>query len=176
LSIDADNVKAYIRFLRGDKTVSYDEDSLYDTLQDIIRLVMKRHFPMDDKDPRKEDVICIGLLKCIDLMNSDHIKPEGNVISMFYSGVRNSIGNSLKSEARKAKKMNDMLDKSEDKDIQEELNFASVDFRNYLRKFLKKISYYGNLVSDSLKSDLTGWTETPMDRAIVLTSLYRAAK
>jgi len=178
LSIDADNVKRYIRTLRGEEGLEYDEDSLYDTLQDIIRVVMKRHFPMDDRDPRKEDVISIGLVKCLELMHSEHIRIDGNVISMFYSGIRNSIGNSLKSAARKSKKMNEILDRSENEDIQEEQNFSNMDFWANLKKLIAKISYYGDFLSTKLidEFDLSTWAEVPMDRAVVLTAIYKVAK
>jgi hypothetical protein len=175
MAIDVENIKQYILYYRGDSETPADEELLYESLSELTNVVIRRQFQFDQN--KREDLDGIALLKCIDLLHSDHIDPKRNLTNMLYTGIRNSVGNFLKSEARKASKFTILVDKKSDAILngEEDVNNVASEFITQVRKLSTCV---GNHV-EKFKApperieDLNLVESDPMTRAILVTAAYR---
>lgn len=60
-------------------------------LRILCSIVLKRHFSFL-RFVEREDLMSIGYLTCIELLNSDKIDPSQNLFNYLYTGIRNNIG------------------------------------------------------------------------------------
>jgi hypothetical protein len=85
---------ALIAFAKNER---YNQTLFMESLNDIIRLVVKRHFPYGDE----EEFYSVATLKCIALLRSEYVdlSPK-RLVSFLYTGSRNEISNFVRSQKR----------------------------------------------------------------------------
>lgn len=77
----------------------YDPRAFLETLDDIIRVVIRRHFPYGDY----EEFRSIGLERCIKLLRSDYVDLQSkSLLNFLYTGIRNEISNYIRSRQKRA--------------------------------------------------------------------------
>jgi len=97
--IDEKTLKAFVR------RESYDESVLVETIQGISRMVvLKSPYILD----YSEDV-SVGVLKCWELLNSEHVDPARSLVRFLFCGVRNTLVNRSKKES----KINDAVEEKQ---------------------------------------------------------------
>ena len=79
------------------KKERYNEALFLESLNDIIRLVIKRHFPYGDE----EEFYSVATRKCIALLRSSYVDlAPKRLVSFLYTGSRNEISNYVRSQKR----------------------------------------------------------------------------
>jgi len=169
--IDATNIAA---FARGEE---YDEQLLWDTSTEIIRLVISRHF--SSYRYLHDDMFSVGYEKIISLLRSGHVDPSRNLVNFLYTGIRNSVGNWLKQNDRQrraeeeAKEENDRLRASSDVGIATE----NPDFVREVQILAKRFEHYVLSVPIELDRFLREgeWVRSPLAQLVIKVAAYRAA-
>lgn len=76
------------------KNLAYDDKSLMSSIDDIICICIKRYYRYLFKRPQDfEEVLCLGRLKCIQLLRSEHCNTDRDLVPFLFAGVRNQISN-----------------------------------------------------------------------------------
>lgn len=175
MTIDVDNLRVYIRNHRGETDDPCDEELLFETLNDLIRLVMKRQYQYDQN--KREDLEGIALLKCIELLHSDHIDPTRNLTNILYTGIRNSVGNYLKSEQRKKSKFPEIVDRHADGVLNggHDASFSDSDYLTEVNRLYQELEEYNLPMGDCPRNveELSVRDVTPVKRSILLTAAYK---
>jgi hypothetical protein len=76
---------------------SYDTKKLVESVKNIVKVVIDRHFNNYRYD---EDIISIGTTKIFELLSSGYLDTSRNLVNVLYSGARNEICNYIKKEKR----------------------------------------------------------------------------
>lgn len=79
----------------------YDSKLLYATINEIVYLVIRRHYSKYENDT---ELVSLGFFKATKSLSASHVNPGSVLTSYVYTGVRNEIGNYLKREAKFSKR------------------------------------------------------------------------
>jgi hypothetical protein len=152
VAIDNTNLKLFVDHK------SYDDNLLLETLKEIVFLVINRHY---NKYIEDTELMSLGLFKAVDLLKSDHVNTNCNIVSFVYSGVRNELGNYIKKENRFVKRSLSFSDIGEEETAVTGRFFAIDSLQKRLSKFSSNFKKLGIPIDVNVQREARGIGREP---------------
>ncbi len=133
-----------------------NRDILVKKIEDLCKIVFSRHFYVNVNE--KEDLLSVGMLKALDLLNSGYMDlSKGSMLNFLYTGIRNEMKNYLYRTTREVFYEDYYLEASLtswEHDVDDDGQIFSVDFA-LISRVCRNFYFYGDLsryVADKMTS------------------------